>query len=321
MGKITKFYILVFIFWLSNLTISYAGFEDIGCGARPAGMGNAFCAVGDDANAFLYNPSGLIQLKKIQVSAMYANLYPLLTDKSTIANNFLAIAYPMRSTTVGIAWFNLSVISDPERANASYQENTCIFTYAREISLFSIGLSARFHTKEYGQNYWTSVNPVFGKKRTASGIGIDIGTLYRSPNRKFKLGLTLVDINQPDMGIDASSPVPILARAGISYEFEPPAAFNDLRGAIDITYRDGDLKVQGGLEGWLMERTIGIRAGGGFGTNYYGNISMGASYQLTEEMYNNDFRLDYAFTYPLSGLQPTGGTHRISLTMGFGINK
>ena len=55
-----------------------------------------------------------------------------------------------------------------------------------------------------------------------------------------------------------------------------------------------------------------------FGTSYFGSFSLGASYRLIEEIYNNDFQFDYAFIYPINGLRPTSGTHRISITMGFG---
>ena len=320
MKKLLNFLIvLTFIFQLSSFNSCRAAYEDIGCGARPLGTGNAFCAIADDANAFLYNPAGLPQLKKLQVSVMYANLYPLLSDRSIISNNYLAVAYPMKQAAIGVAWFSLAAVSDPERSSAQYQENTYLLTYARQMERFYLGFSARFHAKEYGVNEWTAANPVFARKRTAFGVGIDAAMLYRSEDNLLKFGLLVADINQPDLGIASPSPVPMSARAGIAYEFEPVWVFNDLTGAVDVTYRDGDIKAQGGIEGWFLDRTVAIRAGGGFGSNSFGMVSMGASYQLTEEEYNNDFRIDYAFTCPLGSLQPTGGTHRISLTMGFDV--
>ena len=320
---LNKIFVGIFILALHvtpyTLHVCYASYEDIGCGARPLGIGNAFCAIADDANAFLYNPAGFPQLKKLQVSAMYANLYPLLSDRSIISNNYLAVAYPMKQAAIGVAWFSLGAVSDPERSKAQYQENTYLLTYARQMERFYIGFSARFHSKEYGVNDWTAVNPVFTRKKTAFGVGIDAAMLYRTEDNLFKFGLLVADINQPDLGIASPSPVPMSARAGIAYEFEPVWVFNDLTGAVDVTYRDNDVKAQGGIEGWFIERTVAVRIGGGFGSNSYGLISMGASYQLTEEQYNNDFRIDYAFSCPLGGLQPTGGTHRISLTMGFDV--
>lgn len=306
---------------LVGTRVCYSAFEDIGCGARPAGMGNAFCAIADDINAFLYNPSGLSQLNKLQIGTMYAQLYPGLSDKSNIANNFLAIAYPFGEKssriTLGFAWFNVGVISDPERLNVTYKENTYIISYAKNIEFISIGLSIKLHTKEYGQNYWTEINPTFNKTRTASGVGFDAGLLYR-PNKELTIGFSMIDFNQPYVYIATPSQVPLVLKIGLGYKFEPTWTFEDIVGAIDITYRDGEYKGYAGLEGWLLDKSVGLRTGFGIGSLSFANIVIGVSYQLTEEMYNNDFRIDYAFGYPLSGLQTTAGTHRISLTVGFG---
>jgi len=315
---------------ICNLQFSFAAFEDLGCGARPLGMGNAFCGIANDANAFLYNPAGLAQLEKLQVSTMYANLYPSLSDGSSITNNFIAVAYPLPAITnsaakegwgtVGFGWFNLGVNSDPRRSNATYKEDTYIFSYAKTLEMFSLGVSVKFHTKEYGQNYWTTLNSVFSKTRNAFGVGIDFGLLYKAPDEKLTLGLQLSDVNQPNIQLSEISPVPITVRIGVGYKIKSAldGKFEDIVSALDFTYRDKDYKAFAGIEGWLMEKSIGLRFGFGAGNNSFANISVGASYQLNEGMYNNDFRLDYAFVYPLSGLQPTGGTHRISLTMGFG---
>lgn len=45
----------------------------VGSGARATGMGGAFIGVADDATAASWNPAGLIQLEKPEVSVVYAN--------------------------------------------------------------------------------------------------------------------------------------------------------------------------------------------------------------------------------------------------------
>ena len=47
----------------------WADFNDIGLGARPIGMSNAFTAVADDVYAIYYNPAGLAFLNRAQFSA------------------------------------------------------------------------------------------------------------------------------------------------------------------------------------------------------------------------------------------------------------
>ena len=45
-----------------------AAFADIGYGARPMGMGGAFLAIADDANAVMWNPAGLVRLPSSQLT-------------------------------------------------------------------------------------------------------------------------------------------------------------------------------------------------------------------------------------------------------------
>ncbi|MCK5503985.1 MAG: hypothetical protein KAJ10_02425, partial [Thermodesulfovibrionia bacterium] len=44
----------------------------VGSGARATGMGGAFIGVADDATAASWNPAGLIQLEKPEISAVYS---------------------------------------------------------------------------------------------------------------------------------------------------------------------------------------------------------------------------------------------------------
>ncbi len=48
-----------------------ASFLKIGVGARPLGMGGGYIAIADDVNAIYWNPGGLAQLRKKEISAMH----------------------------------------------------------------------------------------------------------------------------------------------------------------------------------------------------------------------------------------------------------
>jgi long-subunit fatty acid transport protein len=52
-----------------------ASLNPVGSGARATGMGGAFIAVADDATAASWNPAGLVQLEKPEISAVYAYFY------------------------------------------------------------------------------------------------------------------------------------------------------------------------------------------------------------------------------------------------------
>jgi long-subunit fatty acid transport protein len=79
----------------------------VGSGARALGMGSAFIAVADDATAASWNPGGLIQLEKPEISSVGAFFHriedndfgtnPEASGKETVTEtnlNFLSAAYP-----------------------------------------------------------------------------------------------------------------------------------------------------------------------------------------------------------------------------------
>ena len=91
----------------------YTGFTSspnpVGSGARAIGMGGAFIAVADDATAASWNPAGLTQLRKPEISFAYSYFrrreeyrvagHPEATGSSVVSNddlNYLSIAYPFK---------------------------------------------------------------------------------------------------------------------------------------------------------------------------------------------------------------------------------
>lgn len=72
-----------------------AQFLRIGVGARAAGMGGAYTAVGDDVNAMAWNPAGLSLLSKREVGAMYADLV------ADTRYSFLGYGHPTKHGTFG----------------------------------------------------------------------------------------------------------------------------------------------------------------------------------------------------------------------------
>ena len=91
----------------------------MGSGARAAGVGSAFIAVADDATAASWNPAGLIQLERPEVSAVGSFYYQwddiqsvsfdenssIAADRSSTEGldlNFLSVAYPFQ--LIGRNW-------------------------------------------------------------------------------------------------------------------------------------------------------------------------------------------------------------------------
>jgi hypothetical protein len=289
---------------------AFADFEDVGCGARPIGMGNAFTALADDLHAVYYNPAGLGMLSKVELSCEYGRLYIGFDDASNLGRGFLGYVQPMGTYgtaagyygTFGIGWQNFTL-------DDNYQENIFSFSYGRRFTDFlSGGASVKALQQWIAQDIYTVQDAVFnyGGKDSVEGASFDLGALYELRKKLF-VALTVKDVNQPDMGFGEESKVPLGIKIGIAYhEYFYKAA-------LDVGYRDKDLRIYAGGEKWFLHKVWGIRGGLSVGNRDFRNIALGASFSPSDL-----FRLDYAFVFPLSGISDTSGSHRVSLTLHFG---
>ena len=119
-----------------------SAFVDIGFGARPLGMGHAFSAITDDANAILWNPAGIAEVEGFEGTVSYTKLFNL------IPYSFASLVYSP-STKIAIAG-GLIISGDD------------LF---REISLISCG-ATKFYLKGHQMNLGFSLtlhNASFGK--------------------------------------------------------------------------------------------------------------------------------------------------------------
>ncbi len=215
---------------------AYADFEDIGVGARPIAMGNAFVGLADDANSIYYNPAGLGLLTRNELTGTYGKLFMGLTDGSGISNGFIGYVHPLNKKigTVGVGWLNLSLTDsnafvDGKEAESitRYAENAFIVSFGRDITdlastplkkLFkgkgklpgsmSVGLNMKFMMKSFGlDDYSMEVpgkdvyDPVFGDENNLRSVKVftsyDAGLLYKLDNFRTSFGLAVIDINSP----------------------------------------------------------------------------------------------------------------------------
>ena len=154
-----------------------AAFQDMDWGARPVGMGGAFTAIADDANAPLYNPSGLVQVQWNEVSAMYAQLFTGVDlyagqNTTTLAQGYLSyVLKPIHNIgSFGVSWASFDTTS-------LYREDTLTLTYAKNVGDFvpvldnslSAGVNLKYLRRGITLDSYTTNDPVFKNGDTASG--------------------------------------------------------------------------------------------------------------------------------------------------------
>ncbi len=301
MYKKSSIYLMLFSVLILGLPlICEASFETLAFNARSSGLSDSFTAVADDANTIIFNPAGLGQIKRIQVSTQYTRLFSGLSDGSKIADNAFSYLQPLgKIGTLGIGYFSRSLSS-------LYKEQLIIFGYGREITPDSyIGLNLKYASLS------TSISSTALTRSKVSQPSLDLGFLYNSYDQ-FLLGLSISDLNQPNLNMTSNNnKIPLTIRAGINYVVNEQGTFIV---ASDFTQKNKENKVSLGAENWIFPKFMALRAGfvTGVSNKDLLNLSMGFSIKLKDILY-----FDYAFMYPLKGIKNTN-SYRASLSAKFG---
>ncbi|MEM1094578.1 MAG: PorV/PorQ family protein [Bacteroidota bacterium] len=170
-------------------------FVNIGFGARPAALGNAYVALADDAQAIMWNPAGLAQ------SGRYGLAFSYIDHLGLVEYQHMAASIPLRTGGLGLA-----VHASGDEA---LQELVVLAGYARPLGdALKLGVNAKYRRASFGNNAMgdadlsifdpgevaeAMLNQVTG---TASGFGFDVGLLYQA-TPKMRLGVTVRDAAAP----------------------------------------------------------------------------------------------------------------------------
>jgi len=293
------FYLMIFA--VTSALAQSSGLTDdstvIGGGARPLGMGKAFVAIADDADAMLINPAGIASLKAPQGMSMFTNLlndvyYMEFTGAVPAPMGVLGIGY----VSTGVKGIQEWVTTD-EAVNTDYYDTLLAFSYSSPLARFvnygrNIFVGASL--KVYSRGFSGGVN------QSATGLSADIGVKYvPSPYISFgfcrqnvlpvSLGGKLVwgsGAEESLAGIDkigiAIRPQPFRRRLVLAYDIDFPA------------YSTRPVTMHFGTE-WQIHDLFYLR--GGFDQNLDSStqslVSWNPTYGMSFALAN--FRIDYAY--------------------------
>lgn len=287
---------------------SWAAFMDPGYGVRPQGMGGAFTAISDDVNAFLFNPAGAVQAQSHQTSFMHAKLFLGLGDEVDLSLNSALSLFSLEESRIpldafGAGWTNF-------RAPV-YREDTVYLLGALSLRRFfpeldsdlSFGFNMKMLRTRYDLDLRAQGDTLFASEDGKAVLAADLGLWSRpDPGRLpgLRFGVSLRNLNRPDVGLQTEDPVPQEVAAGLAYDFKYFTA------ALDAMSRESVLTVRGGVESWFMDKRVGLRAGAN-----EDDVAVGLTYVfgLGERLKVN---MDYAFSVPM-GVDNSGGSHRIGV--------
>lgn len=184
-----------------------AQFLKIGIGARASAMGNAFVALSDDISAIYYNPGGLTNLRSAQ------SMFTMMNLPADMKYQFGSVALPISELrgVIGLYFANLNSgdmkVTTPMRPFGT-GENFCVSNIAVGIA-YATALTDRF---SFGMTMKYIALHAYGYRTHT--IGFDIGTMYDTGFKSFRIGARMANFG-PDMKyIDETFPMPVMMEIG-----------------------------------------------------------------------------------------------------------
>ncbi|MEA3494011.1 MAG: PorV/PorQ family protein [Candidatus Margulisiibacteriota bacterium] len=297
---ISLFGFLIFDFGFNIAYAQAQGGQDIavlkaGVGARPLGMGGAFTAVADTADAPCWNPGGLGFVDDNEITSMQTKL-------STDADHYyVSYVRPAFGGTLGISWIQVGLGTITETSSEvdehnevidlstfSYFSNAYMLSYGKKVSeKLSLGLTAQYLTSDM-----TSIDG-----GQASGYSITPGLLLRT-GKGWNIGLKVEGvINSLQWGTGTVEQAPAKLCLGFAYQKSNPGLF-----AIDIS--------QTMKSGYVPEASVGYEWNKDSLSLRLGYVESGLT--AGAGFVSGNARVDYAYITQRN--LTTSNVHRISLT-------
>jgi hypothetical protein len=300
-----------------------AAFELMPDGARAAALSDAYTAVSDDIHSLFFNPGGLYQLSRPELTMQYGKLLTGLDDGTNLGQGLVAFGQPLPkgAGTLGIGYSSLSL-------SGLYSESVVSVGYGRGFMGGRLGLGAavKWMRVGYGSDSYTgnaldnnanstgAADPLLAAHSSQSAIGADLGVLYHAHPR-LDIGFAILNANEPNIGLAETVKVPRSMRFGAAtWAMGGRWSADVIRGQTLDSQTDTTLAVGYERRHSRAGEDIVLRGGGNVGTRDQRQLSGGLGWR------RGFFQVDYGLTIPLSGLQAANLSHRLSLTFRFGVH-
>ena len=290
--------------------VVYAAFEDTYWGVRALGMGGAYTAVVNDANAPLYNIAGIANCAQKEVTLMGSRLFTGL-DGVEIAANYLGLVYPFADKigSVSFAWSSLGVpgLARYDTFNVGYaRQLNDAFKINTEVWNLTAGLNLKYLREEI------KFDEEDGDLSDSKGaLTCDIGLMAQFTNG-LRLGFSSKYLTGPDIGYVEEDKVSNMNVIGIGYysDLLPYVKIPTFTADMDIIFIDGETKLRLGVESYVLDDKLGIRLGG---RSEAFDIGFGYEFSFANE---STLVIDYAFELPFE-IEESYGSHFIAISFRF----
>jgi hypothetical protein len=252
-------------------------FLKFGVGARSLAMGEAFVALTGDPAGTYYNPATITTDATAHLLFMHnEGVQDTKTDYLASITGWNDFSFGLSVNKTSINNIPLRLIAGDPLGMFDAQNASIGLSSAYEITpLISVGVTGKFlYEKIYVDD--------------ASGYAIDFGALYKSP-WKAQFGLSVSNIGSMNKLLNESTKLPLIIRAGSSYEY----IFNKI---------PLDVRVNGDIVSFPKENKTHLHIG--IETEFKNMLALRLGYQTGYEtksfsagvgIQSSLFRFDYAY--------------------------
>lgn len=264
-------------------------------GGRPAGMGDAFVSISDDATACWWNPAGLAFLEETyNVSLMHSRLVPDWDDVyyeyaayaqkieglGTIAGSLIYLTYGEQQATTP---------DDPEpyRTFRSYEVIPSVAYGATIGENVGIGINLKFVYVDLAPAGVT----VEGKQGAGSTFAADFGALWQLMDGRWRVGGAVQHVGPKIAYIDEEQkdPLPRNLKVGTSYKILDDE-MNEL--TVSVDYNKSLVIVED-----ITNPSLGVVLNVGAEYRYYDLLALRGGYVYDEDGEIKDFAFGLGLSY------------------------
>lgn len=276
-----------------------AQFLKVGVSARATGMGSAFTAVADDASALYWNPAGLVELERTEVT-MNSVSWPADIDLYFVGTVFRT---PYLPGTFGISARALTM--DPQIVRTIYRPLGTNRYF--DAGSQSYGLSyATYFTDRFSAGFTAHFLHMGLAERSVESLSFDFGLLYRIGIRGMTLGMMVQSLGSEFTYDERSSKLPTVFKVGLAMDLLRLGS-SVLTASSGFSHpSDNAERMNVGFE-YSYNQFFFVR--GGYNINYDSQgMAWGVGFKIDSSQ-TSDIRFDYSW----QDLNFLGYSNRVSL--------
>ena len=300
---------------------SAATFLQLGFGARPLAVGEAYVAMADDASALHYNPAGLAFTPR-RVNLGERRRFEMMASHAMHVQDIRMSQMGLVARPWGVSLTHLQLGGIERRTSETAQPEGHFgasdmmlgVSYGKTFGLWGTGATIKTVRQTIGEY-------------TASAWAVDFGVLRRFKSYPISFGASLVNVGQKVTFIEEGFPLPTTFRVGATYGMS-----KHFPHAISLQLekpRDNTINLRIGME-YLGFGPFALRAGYKTVTGTQRKAAIGA--QLGSEapglsefygmFMGTGFRTKFGnMDYTLLPYGELGNAHRLSFSIQFGQSR